>query len=346
MSAVSPGADSWGEDDNARRYDAYTRVHPMYRDLSRDLISLAGLSADAAVVDLACGTGVTSRQILAVLGPGGSLAGVDKSAAMLAVAARSVADPRASWIEARAESVDVYVAGLVDAVVCNSAIWQADLAATVAAVRNVLTAGGRFVFNVGFDHLAEQDDPSFPGDRPSPISVMKAIAAGDYGWRPPDAAGAGSRRSRLSRESICRCLDAAGFEIERVAEFGYEEDAESERAWLSVPIFTKYQFPGLSYEDRMRVLAKAYMLLGPRKAELSRWVAFAARLEESESEGELGSPALLRGLAGDAKPGIDLSPGVAAGARALDRLGYGGVEVIREPGHEDESLDVAVCGTA
>ena len=100
MSALSPAADSWGEDDNARRYDAYNQVHPMYRDLSRDLISLARLSADAAVVDLACGTGVTSREILAVLGPDGRLVGVDKSAAMLAVAARSVADPRASWIAA------------------------------------------------------------------------------------------------------------------------------------------------------------------------------------------------------------------------------------------------------
>ncbi len=27
--AFSPGADSWGEDDNARRYDAYARVHPV-----------------------------------------------------------------------------------------------------------------------------------------------------------------------------------------------------------------------------------------------------------------------------------------------------------------------------
>jgi SAM-dependent methyltransferase len=277
MPALSPAADSWSEDDNARRYDAYAQVHPMYRDLSRDLISLARLPADAAVVDLACGTGVTSQEILAVLGPDGRLAGVDKSAAMLAVAARSVTDPRASWIAARAESVDAYVAGPIGAVVCNSAIWQADLTATAAAVRNILATGGRFVFNVGFDHLDQQDDPGFPSDQPSLIGVMKAIAAEDYGWRPPDAAEAGGRPSQLSQESICRCLDAAGFEIEQVAEFAYEQNAESERAWLSVPIFTRYQFPGLSYEDRMRVLAKAYDRLGTSQTELSRWIAFAVR---------------------------------------------------------------------
>jgi len=96
---------------------------------------------------------------------------------------------------------------------------------------------------------------------------------------------ASSSRSRLSRESICRCLDDAGFEVEQIAEFAYEQNAESERAWLSVPIFTKYQFPGLSYENRMRILAQAYARLGPRKLELSRWVAFAARVRESEPEG-------------------------------------------------------------
>lgn len=75
MPAGSPDADIWGEDDNARRYDAFARQHPIYQDTSRDLIALAGLSADAAVVDLACGTGITSREILAALGPNGKVTG-------------------------------------------------------------------------------------------------------------------------------------------------------------------------------------------------------------------------------------------------------------------------------
>lgn len=96
MPTLGPGADSWGEDDNARRYDAFAREYPMYRDTSRDLIVLARLPRDAAVLDLACGTGVTSREILTVLGPGGKVTGADKSAAMLVVAARSLAAVSAS----------------------------------------------------------------------------------------------------------------------------------------------------------------------------------------------------------------------------------------------------------
>jgi hypothetical protein len=48
-----PAGDSWGEDDNARRYDAYAREYPSYRETSRDLIAVALPSADAGVADAA-----------------------------------------------------------------------------------------------------------------------------------------------------------------------------------------------------------------------------------------------------------------------------------------------------
>jgi hypothetical protein len=51
---------------------------------------------------------------------------------------------------------------------------------------------------------------------------------------------------------------------------------------------------------------------------------------------------VLCGLAGDAEPGADLSPGVAAAAQALDRLGYGGVQLIYEADHEDQRIRIAV----
>ena len=99
----------------------------------------------------------------------------------------------------------------------------------------------------------------------------------DIGWRPPEPVTPPGRGPRPTRQSICRCLDGAGFDVEQVAEFTYQRDAGAERARLSVPIFTKYYLPGLSYQDRMRVLAKAYARLGAGETEPSRWVAFAVR---------------------------------------------------------------------
>jgi hypothetical protein len=54
----------------------------------------------------------------------------------------------------------------------------------------------------------------------------------------------------------------------------------------------------------------------------------------------------LCGLAGDAEPVSDLGPGVALGAQVLDRLGDGVVQLVCEPGHEAECVDVAVCDAA
>ena len=245
---------------------------------SRDLVAraLPAGRPDVAVLDLACGTGATTREILTALGPGGSVTCVDQSAAMLAEAARSIADPRATWVLARAESVDQHVAGPVDAVICNSAIWQTDLAATSMAVRAVMTAGGRFAFNVPADILDDGDTPGMPERFPSLMSEMRAIAEHDYGWAPDDQTPGRARR-RLTRDSICRCVEAAGFDAEQVADVSHHNSAQSLRAWLSIPIFTRDHLPGLPYEDRMRVLDEAYERLGPGETEHARWVVFVAR---------------------------------------------------------------------
>jgi hypothetical protein len=168
------------------------------------------------------------------------------------------------------------VTGPVDAVICNSAIWQTDVAATAVAVRAVMRAGGRFAFNVPVGFL-DEDDSHGPGDRyPSLLNEMRAIAARDYGWRPADQAP-GRVVQRLTRESICRSLAAAGFDVEQVTEVSHENSAESRRAWLSIPIFTRHGLRGLPYQDRMRVLEDAYDRLGSGQAEQAQWVVFAAR---------------------------------------------------------------------
>lgn len=272
--------DVWGEEDNARRYDAYAREYPNYRDASRDLIAVALPAAagnrDAAVLDLACGTGVTSSEILAVLGPAGRLTGADQSAAMLGVAASSTTDPRVTWIQARAESVDQHISDPVDVVICNSAIWQTDLAATAAAVRAVIKPGGLFAFNVPDGFLGDAASTRSSDRYPELLSEMRAVAERDYGWAP--GAGAPPRaRKRLTRESIRRSVIAAGFDVEQVADVCHQESAESQRAWMSIPIFTRDGLAGLPYEQRMRALEEAYERLGPWRAVPARWVVFAAR---------------------------------------------------------------------
>ena len=286
--ATSPAAgDIWGEDGNPARYGAWARDYPGYRETSRDLVRLTlpldlpAASASARVLDLACGTGVTTCEILAVLGPGGRVTAVDKSAAMLGEAARSVTDPRVTWVNAAAETLDRQVTGPFAAVLCNSAIWQTQFAATARAVRAVITAGGRFAFSVPAGFLGDGNGAGTgtghrPAERyPSLWSEMRTIAQSDYGWAPP-ARPTGRSGQRLSGDSVRRALQDAGFAAPQVTEISYPASAESEHAWLSIPVFTRSWLPGLPYEDRMRVLNEARARLGPGHGEQAQWVFFVA----------------------------------------------------------------------
>src|ERR1022692_547528 len=60
----------------------------------------------------------------------------------------------------------------------------------------------------------------------------------------------------------------------------------------------------------------------------------------------LGSPALLRGLAGDAEPGADVGPGVAVAAEPDDGVADGVLDVGAEVSDEGEGFDVAACDAA
>jgi hypothetical protein len=81
------------------------------------------------------------------------------------------------------------------------------------------------------------------------------------------------------------------------------------------------------------------------------WLVYRARIGHANVglSGPVGSgcsPALLGGLAGDAEPGADLGPGVAAIPQALDRLGYGGVDLVGQAEHEGQDLNVTIADAA
>jgi len=255
---------SWDDEENARRYDAFARRFPMYDRTSEDLVERLGPAPSAQVVDLCCGTGRTTLAVLAALGDEGRVTGVDGSAAMLAIARSAVTDPRAGWLEAPAEEFDRLLSGPVDAVVCNSAIWQTDLPLTFAAVRRALRPGGRFAFNIGRRFLAPAG-----GKAPGLAEAMRTVAAREYGWvaPPPERP-----RVRPTSDEILAALERAGFTADPVAELEFAQDLDEQRAWLSIPIFTERALPGLPYEQRMAVLAQAYA----EPDVVSQWTVFTA----------------------------------------------------------------------
>ncbi len=158
-------ASGWGNEATARAYAAYARAYPMYRETARDLVAIAQVAPGAVVIDLACGTGVVTEELLGRVGVAGHVTGVDSSRAMLDIARGQIRAHNVRFVQAPAEQLPTLVASQVDIVVCNSAFWQLPLAETLHAIAAVLASRGRFTFNLPwrfFRPVAKEDTPVAP----------------------------------------------------------------------------------------------------------------------------------------------------------------------------------------
>lgn len=248
----------WNDPENARRYAQFARTYPMYRRTSADLVDRLALAGGARVLDLACGTGITTETVLRKLGPDGRVVAHDGSPAMQEQARRHVDDVRVDWVLGAAEDIGDLVSGPFDAVVCNSAIWQTDLTRTVPAIACLLRPGGRFACNVGdYDGAAKQ--------KPGLHDLLMAYAVIDHDFVPR-----WGHRIGLPVADIEATLQDNGLQTTRES-VAYPADPEQEYAWLQVPIFTG-RFRGLTYEQRMSALDKAWARFDRSHAEPNRWI--------------------------------------------------------------------------
>ncbi|MBW3589958.1 MAG: methyltransferase domain-containing protein [Actinobacteria bacterium] len=269
---------SWNDLKNAEIYDAFARKHRMYRDTSRDLVELARMQPGNTAVDLACGTGVTTEVILERLDDTGRVIALDASKAMLQIAQSRVLDTRVQWMNADGSEVAVNVTDS-DAIICNSAIWQTDMEPTLVACAKALRPGGRLVFNIGRNFLMMPLAPEeLRPTKPTLFHLIQAVAVLDYGYAPPHPAM--SRRPRKARgpltpDSVQSMISHAGLVVDSTHENEYDNPAEAQFDWISVPVFADNVLPGMPYEQQREVIGKAYDRFDKETVK-SRWLAFVA----------------------------------------------------------------------
>jgi ubiquinone/menaquinone biosynthesis C-methylase UbiE len=271
-------ASRWNERENAEAYAAFTRRFPMYADTSRDVVERAEVSAATGVLDLCCGTGATTRTLLPRLPETARVWSVDGAQAMLDVARAETADPRVTWIRSAAEEVDrcrAATAPPVDAVVCNSAIWQTELPVTFAAVRRVLRPGGRFVFNFGsqFLRVPGEQPRELPPETANVFALMRQAAIEEFGYQPQPLL---RRRQPQTPDGVRTELERAGFRQLAAEDVEYDDPPDLIQAWLEVPIFADNVCPGLPYEQQLRALELAERRVEPAPRRPARWYLVTA----------------------------------------------------------------------
>ena len=125
-------------------------VPPFFGPCAERLLDATGPRPGERVLDLGCGTGAVARKVAPLVGATGSVAGLDSSPDMLAVA-RAVGERdglAVDWHEGRAEALP-FPDGSFDLVLCQFALmFVADRNAAAAEMHRVLTPGGRVGIHV------------------------------------------------------------------------------------------------------------------------------------------------------------------------------------------------------
>lgn len=133
----------------ADRYQSVL-VPVIFEPWAREIIRRGEPSDGEHILDLACGTGVVTRQILASGTAPGSVTGADHSAGMLEVARRIASEMGldAEWVEADAADLP-FEDDHFDLAFCEQALqFFPDRPAAMRELRRVLKPGGRAVFCV------------------------------------------------------------------------------------------------------------------------------------------------------------------------------------------------------
>lgn len=253
----------WSDWVNAELYDRYTREQPLYRALNTRLVELAEVARARRVLDLACGTGATTRACLAVLPADGEVVGVDASLPMVEVARARVSDPRASFRVSSAAQVARLLRAPFDRVVCNAAFGQFPApGAVLAAVAAVLAPGGLFAFDLPAAELA--------GERVEvhPFQVALSRAVGRRAAATP---------AQVDPERLTASLDEAGLELVARERFVYRGNQRELMDLMEIPAMMARAAPGLSAGGRADALARARRTADPTQAVEVPWLYLVAR---------------------------------------------------------------------
>ncbi|MCB9103942.1 MAG: methyltransferase domain-containing protein [Anaerolineales bacterium] len=247
----------WLRNETARRYKIFTEQTTMYQELSRKMLELADIQPGMRVLDLGCGTGVTTQAVLQALDGRGQVLAVDISDPMLQIARQQVWSEQVVFMQADAAELERLILEPVDRVVCNSVFWQfRHKAQVLPALHAVLADNGRLVFNVPEPYFIFKDIP-----RSAKVSILfKQLAAERY--------GVGQQDLRTMRVF----LDNYQFELLSTHEFERIRPAEESYLFFQLPVATAWMEPPLDYPTRLALLEEAQQLAEPDQAVRQRWM--------------------------------------------------------------------------
>jgi len=252
-------------DDSPRDYDEFEKASGLFAFLAGELASCAGVAEGQRVVDVGCGTGISTVVLSGIVGPGGRATGIDISRGMLGLA-RTNASGRTNveFIEGDAADLGSILAGRAfDAVLYNACIFLVpDAEKSIEGAFSILRPGGTVAMNhiggafIDGKELFTELFPDWTGGGTFPAPRFPADIAG-----------------------LRTMTAAAGFSGIRTGTVERALPLEHLQRFYQVPAQSASLYPKLSLAERRSAVERMFACArqkGVRVAEM-RWVWITGR---------------------------------------------------------------------
>ncbi|MEU2512399.1 methyltransferase domain-containing protein [Streptomyces syringium] len=243
---------SAGDTEPSTDYAALRR-DPEYAELNRALLDLVPVGSGPSVLDLGCGDGAVSEQLLQ-RDPAMSLVGADPEPDLLHAARARLGD-RARFVVGDASSVSrLFPPDTFDTVVLANCVHLVpDLDEALTAIGQVLAGGGRLVFNSAFYSGAET-----AADLPLYADLVGTARGLARTRGLPPARSAAGRPSGLRRSvgDYQAALAAGGFTEVVTTERTFTLGPRFLAALCSTPMFAAAALPGIDRHTAAELLTE------------------------------------------------------------------------------------------
>jgi ubiquinone/menaquinone biosynthesis C-methylase UbiE len=245
---------------SAEMYSVESEKISFYKVTNQQLIAAGQIQPGMTVVDLACGSGLTTRTILSKIGEKCTIYAVDFAKEMLRQARQVISSHAVHFIHASADDFSRHIPEPVDCVFCNAAFWHfPDANAVLSEIHTILKTTGRFLFNL----------PDQQFDFGDGLWSQMALAVADCLQQPQK-----NETLQYSYRTIEALATGNGFRIVDFKTIGIPLRPEDLIRFYSIPHIGARRFPGVSLTEKYQILTKAFSVLSPDEALYYRWAQF------------------------------------------------------------------------
>ena len=263
---------------SGKQYQEYALNFPQYKKTNEKLVEIADIKSNQRVVDLACGTGLTTKEVLKNCPDVEKIYAIDFSEDMINIAKEFVQSKKVAFIVADAQDLNRFISEKVDVVICNSAFWQFQNQNRVLnVISSVLKNNGKLIFNLN------QQFFDFGKPEPNQKLLIETIFS-EMKKRGYETSN--KLKPKIDKEKIEELFSHAGYALEKIEIINIgPRKLDDFFNFFKIPAAATF-FEDISEEDQEQILSSVYEKLKNQftQIENNKWIYFVFKKIPSNND--------------------------------------------------------------